>query len=41
MGPVGVRSEKGCNGDVQQKLKTTDPTYRQRGRPHIDKPETV
>jgi hypothetical protein len=32
MSPVGLRSEKGCAGDAQQKLKTTDPTSRQRGR---------
>jgi hypothetical protein len=31
--PVGLRPEKGCAGDAQQKLKTTDPTSRQRGRP--------
>jgi hypothetical protein len=30
--PVGLRSEKGCAGDAWQKLKTTDPTSRQRGR---------
>jgi hypothetical protein len=33
MSPVGPRSEKGCAGDAWQKLKTTDPTSRQRGRP--------
>jgi hypothetical protein len=32
MSPVGLRSEKGCAGDAQQKLKTTEPTSRQRGR---------
>jgi hypothetical protein len=32
MSPVGPRSEKGCSGDAQQKLNTTDPTSRQRGR---------
>jgi hypothetical protein len=31
--PVGLRSEKGCVGDAQQKLKSTDTTSRQRGRP--------
>jgi hypothetical protein len=31
MSPVGLRSEKGCAGDAQQKLKSTDPTSRQRG----------
>jgi hypothetical protein len=25
MSPVGLRSEKGCAGDAQQKLKSTDP----------------
>jgi hypothetical protein len=34
MSPVGLRSEKGCAGDAQQKLKTADPTSRQRGRPY-------
>jgi hypothetical protein len=33
MGPVGLRSEKGCADYAQQKLKTTNPTSRQRGRP--------
>jgi hypothetical protein len=33
MSPVGIRSEKGCAGDVQKKLKSTDATSRQRGRP--------
>jgi hypothetical protein len=31
--PVGLRSEKGCAGDAQQKLRSTDPTSHQRGRP--------
>jgi hypothetical protein len=26
MSPVGLRSEKGCAGDAQQKLKSTDLT---------------
>jgi hypothetical protein len=26
MSPVGLRPERGCTGDAQQKLKTTDPT---------------
>jgi hypothetical protein len=30
--PMGLRPEKGCADDAQQKLKTTDPTSRQRGR---------
>jgi hypothetical protein len=33
MSPVGLRSEKGCAGDAQQELKTTDPTSRQIGCP--------
>jgi hypothetical protein len=33
MSPMGLRSEKGCADDAQQKLKTTDPIYHQRGRP--------
>jgi hypothetical protein len=28
---MGLRPEKGCTGDAQQKLKTADPTYRQIG----------
>jgi hypothetical protein len=28
---MGLRSEKSCAGDAQQKLKSTDPTSRQRG----------
>jgi hypothetical protein len=32
MSPVGLKSEKGCAGDAQQKLKSRNPTYRQRGR---------
>jgi hypothetical protein len=34
MSPVGHRTEKGCDGVAQQKLKTTDPTSRQKGAPH-------
>jgi hypothetical protein len=37
--PVGLRPEKGCAGDAQQKLKTTDPTSRQRGRPTSTNPQ--
>jgi hypothetical protein len=33
MGHVGLRPEKGCAGNAQQKLKTTDPTTHQRERP--------
>jgi hypothetical protein len=33
MSPVGLRPEKDCAGDARQKLKSTDPTSRQRGRP--------
>jgi hypothetical protein len=32
MRSMGLRSEKGCVGDAQQKLKTTDPTSHQRER---------
>jgi hypothetical protein len=39
MSPVGLRHEKGCAGDAQQKLKTTDPTSRQRGRPTSTNPQ--
>jgi hypothetical protein len=38
MSPMGLRPEKGCTGDGQQKLKTTDPTSRQRGRPTSKNP---
>jgi hypothetical protein len=31
--PVGLRSEKDYAGDARQKLKSTDPTSRQRGCP--------
>jgi hypothetical protein len=36
--PVRLRPEKGCAGDDQQKLKTTDPTSRQRGFPTSTNP---
>jgi hypothetical protein len=39
MSPVGLRSEKGCSGDARQKLKRTDPTSRQRGRPTSTNPK--
>jgi hypothetical protein len=39
MSPVGFRSEKGCAADARQKLKTTDPTSRQRGRPTSTNPQ--
>jgi hypothetical protein len=32
--PVGLRPEKDCAGDAQQKLKTIEPTFRQKRRPH-------
>jgi hypothetical protein len=35
---VRLGSEGGCAGDAGQKLKTTDPTSRQRGRPTSTKP---
>jgi hypothetical protein len=39
MSLVGLRSENGCAGDARQKLKTTDPTSRQRGRPTSRTPQ--
>jgi hypothetical protein len=30
---VGLRSEKGCAGDARQKLRSTDPSSRQRVLP--------
>jgi hypothetical protein len=36
--PVGLRPEKGCTGDAQEKLKTTDPTSRQTGCPTSTNP---
>jgi hypothetical protein len=33
MSPVGLRPEEDWTGDARQKLKTTDPTSRQGGRP--------
>jgi hypothetical protein len=39
MSPVELRSEKGCAGDARQKLKSTDPTSRQRGRPTSTNPK--
>jgi hypothetical protein len=41
MSPAGLRPEKGCAADNRQKLNSTDPTSRQRGHHHINKPETV
>jgi hypothetical protein len=41
MSSVGLSSEKGCAGDARQKLKCTDPTSRQRGRPTLNKLEPV
>jgi hypothetical protein len=38
MSPMGLRHEKGRAGDAQQKLKTTDSTSRQRGRPTSTNP---
>jgi hypothetical protein len=39
MNTVRFRSEKGRAGDAQQKLKGTDPTSRQRGRPTSTNPK--
>jgi hypothetical protein len=33
MSPVGLRPEKSCAGDAQQKLKSTDPLVKE-GAPH-------
>jgi hypothetical protein len=42
MSPMGLRSERGCAGDARQKLKTIDPTSRQRGlADNINKHTTV
>jgi hypothetical protein len=41
LSPTGLRPEKGCAGEAQQQLKTTDPTSRQRGRLHVNKSVTV
>jgi hypothetical protein len=38
MSPVALRAKKGCAGDAQHKLKSTDPTSRQRGRPTSTNP---
>jgi hypothetical protein len=38
MDPMGLRPEKGCSGDAQTQLKTTNPTSRQRGRPTSTNP---
>jgi hypothetical protein len=35
----GTLNGKGCAGDVRQKLKSTDPTSRQRGRPTSTNPK--
>jgi hypothetical protein len=37
--PVRLRPEKGCAGDAQEKLETTDPTSYQRGRPTSTNPQ--
>jgi hypothetical protein len=39
MSPVGLKSENGCTGDAQQKLKTTDLTSHQRGCPTSTNPK--
>jgi hypothetical protein len=35
---VGFRPEKGCAGDAQKKLETTEATSRQRGRRKLTNP---
>jgi hypothetical protein len=39
MSPVRLRSEKGYASDARQKLKSTDPTSRQRGCPTSTNPK--
>jgi hypothetical protein len=39
MSPVVFKSEKGCAGDVQQKLKTADQSSSQRGHPTSTNPK--
>jgi hypothetical protein len=39
MSPVGLRDEKGCAGDAWRKLKNTDATSRQTGRPASTNPQ--
>jgi hypothetical protein len=39
--PVGLKSEKGCTRNARKKLKSTDPTYRQRGRPTSINPKLL
>jgi hypothetical protein len=39
MSALGLRPEKGCTDDAQQKLKITDPTSRQRGHPTSTNPQ--
>jgi hypothetical protein len=39
MSLVGLRSEKCCAGEARQKLKSTDPTSRQRGRTTSTNPQ--
>jgi hypothetical protein len=41
MSPVGRRSEKVCAGDARQKLKSTDPTSRQRERSTSTNPQLL
>jgi hypothetical protein len=39
MSPIGLRPEEVCDRDAQQKLKNTDSTSRQRGRPTSTNPQ--
>jgi hypothetical protein len=39
MSPVRLRSEKGCAGDARQKVKSIDPTSRQRVSPKSTNPK--
>jgi hypothetical protein len=41
MSPVGLRTEKGCAGEVQQKTENYSPDFLSESAPHITKSVTV
>jgi hypothetical protein len=41
MTPVGLRPEKGCAGDAQQKTENYRPDFWSERASHINKPATV
>jgi hypothetical protein len=41
MSPVGLRSEKGCAGDAQQKTENCGTDFSSEEAPHINKPAIV